>query len=646
MAGVPVRVRGLLAASAVLALLTLVVPTAAVAHAYLVTSTPAAGSRLAAAPRVLTLSFSEPFVSGSERVTIRRYGGGQVALPRPRAGGSVIRQPLPHALRGIYIVSWRVLSDDGHLSLGEFAFAVGRGGKLPVLGRSAGASTPWSDVLLSWALFVGLALALGGVVAERFVLRQRAGTVGVGLALAALAAVGQLVTLAGNRAAGGFGQGLEPAALERVVGARPGALTLAVLGAVSLDALLRIRTRFASLAALPLFGALLATALRGHSATSGHGWAVAADFLHLSAAAVWVGALVPLAFLALRAAPSDRRRVLEAGVRRYARLALPTVAIILLSGFVTALAEFDTPSEVVNSDYGRALLVKAGIIAFALALAASARRWGLLPNPGLRLPLLRRLTATEAVSLLAVLAAVAVLVNLAPPRGSARPPPPALGPPPVAGGAVRLADLAGQLVVALTAADRELQLTLVPPAGRPDARLSAEEKRPDGTSVDLYPRPCGAGCYVIRLRRFPGETIVAAKVAASAWPGGTARFAVPWPVPPDASLLLRRVVRKMETVPQFVLQERVTSDSRRTPLASTYRLTGRGFLQTELYRAGAVDARVLARRRGTTELGFALPASQVWYRMWIDGRLRIRRERVVSRGHLIERTFEYRAAGP
>src|SRR5207245_9528693 len=97
--------------------------------------------------------------------------GGTIKLPVSRAAGAVIQQPLPAKLRGVFIVSWRVLSDDGHISLGEFAFAAGSAGALPTVSSSSQGRS-WSEVAASCLLFIGLALALGGLVSERVVWRR------------------------------------------------------------------------------------------------------------------------------------------------------------------------------------------------------------------------------------------------------------------------------------------------------------------------------------------------------------------------------------------------------------------------------------------------------------------------------------------
>ena len=96
----------------------------------------------------------------------------------------------------------------------------------------------------------------------------------------------------------------------------------------------------------------------------------------------------------------------------------------------------------------------------------------------------------------------------------------------------------------------------------------------------------------------------------------------------------------MRSVPTLQLTERVTSG----PGSGTqtgYRLTGKALLASELYLSGAADVRPIGARRGLTELAFALPASNVWYRMTIDRSYRILAETIVSSGHLIQRRFTY-----
>src|SRR5712691_341193 len=197
----PVR---MLSVAPLLVVAALSTPTLASAHSFLIRSDPGAGARLAQSPSLMTMYFSEPFVAGSEHVSVTRSGEAALTLPPPQAKGSAIRQVLPPQLRGVYVVSWRVLSDDGHISLGEFAIAVGSAAALPALGAASSGTTPLSGVAASWLFFVGLALALGGIVSGRLFWRRSAALASVGrlpvlagVALALLGEVWTLVLLAG-----------------------------------------------------------------------------------------------------------------------------------------------------------------------------------------------------------------------------------------------------------------------------------------------------------------------------------------------------------------------------------------------------------------------------------------------------------------
>ncbi|MGH8721060.1 MAG: hypothetical protein ACREU4_03685, partial [Burkholderiales bacterium] len=219
-----------------------------------------------------------------------------------------------------------------------------------------------------------------------------------------------------------------------------------------------------------------------------------------------------------------------------------------------------------------------------------------------------------------------------------------LGPPPLRGPAIRVADFTGQIAVGLAATERQLRFEVVVPGEDvgDELRLAAEVKPPGSLSADLYPRRCGEGCFTIRYRLPPGRTVITADVEVPGLEGGTARFVVPWPLRRERPELLRRVARTMFAVPELKMTELVVSGSSSSRTPGRYRLPGKELLRkAEMYRGGAVDVRVLGRHDRLTELAFALPASNIWYRMWIDETYRVQREVIINRGHLITRTFEY-----
>lgn len=143
------------------------------AHTFLVQSSPQAGERLDASPRLLDLQFTEAVAApSSDQVTIKGTDGQTVRLGRllRSVDGTALSVALPHLSAGGYIISWQVVSaDDGHLSAGDFAFAVGAGAALPTLAGGASASTDWPQVIAGWLLVLGLATGLGGLASEVFI---------------------------------------------------------------------------------------------------------------------------------------------------------------------------------------------------------------------------------------------------------------------------------------------------------------------------------------------------------------------------------------------------------------------------------------------------------------------------------------------
>jgi methionine-rich copper-binding protein CopC len=95
---------------------------AVAAHAHLKDSTPADGSKLAAAPGVLVLEFSEP--AQLTALSITHAGASAHKLSAPAAAAAQVRIALPALTPGEYLVTWRALSADGHLAPGQIHFTV------------------------------------------------------------------------------------------------------------------------------------------------------------------------------------------------------------------------------------------------------------------------------------------------------------------------------------------------------------------------------------------------------------------------------------------------------------------------------------------------------------------------------------------
>jgi copper resistance protein D len=136
---------------------------------------------------------------------------------------------------------------------------------------------------------------------------------------------------------------------------------------------------------------LLAGAYLGALAFAGHGIEglgfersihLASDILHLNAAALWLGALIPLVLLLvrLRRFGGDRWSVAAAAAAgRFSILGILTVNGLLVSGTVNAAFLLGGMHSLIDTAYGRLLLLKIVLFAAMVCLAA-VNRQRLLPR--------------------------------------------------------------------------------------------------------------------------------------------------------------------------------------------------------------------------------------------------------------------------
>ena len=103
-----------------------IVASPASAHDELVSSDPAADASLEALPAQLTLTFSAEIADdeGASEVQVTDAAGTVLTSGSPAVTDNVLTQPLQGAASGAVTVLWKVVSSDGHLISGEFAFTV------------------------------------------------------------------------------------------------------------------------------------------------------------------------------------------------------------------------------------------------------------------------------------------------------------------------------------------------------------------------------------------------------------------------------------------------------------------------------------------------------------------------------------------
>ena len=414
----------------------LVLPGQAFAHATLQKTFPTFGERLSSPPRSVELRFDQyvKAVPGS----IRLYSStGSVGVTRVRNEGRTIEAFIPRLRSGPYTLRWHALSGDGHVVSGVFTFGVRVAA--PPATQAFGASGPTrTENAVRWLYFLALAFLVGGLgfrvlvlrgplpprAEKRFFLITGIGavaTLDVGIAAFILRAEDALQLPFGRLLYGD----LSPIAHTRF-GTAFITMTLGFALVAAFLFLAWLTDRTVLLYPAFVLGLAFASGLSfsGHSAADrGSSWkSELADWAHLSAASLWIGGLVQLAFVVWPLLPDARRTAFLA----FSRLATVCVGVLLLAGVYLSILRLPRLADLWTTGYGQVLLVKIGLVSLAFAWGGAHK---LLAVPAVAngntgvLGRLQRSLIGESMVGMAVLLAAAVLVDANPPaqRAPSRP---------------------------------------------------------------------------------------------------------------------------------------------------------------------------------------------------------------------------------
>jgi putative copper export protein len=197
--------------------------------------------------------------------------------------------------------------------------------------------------------------------------------------------------------------------------------------AIVLALILAPRFRFAAAASVAL--AFLTIAASGHANSADPRLlAVATDWTHLVAAAVWTGGIaqIVIAWLPVirRVDRALRSEVIRTVLGRFGKFALPAFLIVAMTGLANALIELGEVNALWDSAYGRVLAAKIGLVgliavaSYMHALRIRPRLLARNPHPPGRLECRHwRLLSAEPLLAVAVVGVAAALVAFPlPPR--------------------------------------------------------------------------------------------------------------------------------------------------------------------------------------------------------------------------------------
>jgi copper transport protein len=361
----------------------------AAAHAELVKIAPANGAQLTRPPTEVRMTFTESVNLVDDGIRLVDHVGATVPTPEPTVDGRTVTWPMPADLpEGHYVVTWRVLSKDGHPVSGAFSFGVGTAavpGSATSTGTTgtsvnavpSGSTPPWPVVVIRLAGYLAFAL-FAGVAA--FVLlcapsRSNDSTLQLlargGLLGGAIAAVAALLVQGPYAAGASMSRIFDMRLLQETLSTPFGTAMLWRLGLYGVLGVLvwRLPKILTELGTWLVPAAVVATAATiaaaGHAAASGP-IDLLVDALHALTAAFWVGGLVALAALGRSVEPRT--------LHRFSTLAMASVLTLVVTGTLNSLRHLTAVEQLWLTGYGLTLVIKLSLVAGTLAVAAVSRR--------------------------------------------------------------------------------------------------------------------------------------------------------------------------------------------------------------------------------------------------------------------------------
>jgi copper transport protein len=360
------------------------------AHAALVSTEPAASSRLAASPDHVRLVFSEELEPTLAQLSL--VSGDGTVTPLVVSGDPhdvyAIIAPIATLPPGAYRIMWRVVSADGHPVEGSFVFWVGgTQAQAPPTPANMNVPSTWGPTVagapvvpaMLRGIGLGFLMAFAGLLfclirarthdePSQPRLASIAAWLAFGAALFLTMHFAAWMTNAtpDHRLGGSSTDALLASSIGKVESWRTGLAVLA-FWAIALARRSRLSLILATLA-------LIVSGASGHSAAMHPMWAEPARALHLIAGGAWLGALIYLVAYDRKDPGSFAHEAL-----RVSTIALISAIVVTLTGALQGLLFLASPMDIFGSAYGTILLAKiAGLL--VLVLFGAYHRYRILPR--------------------------------------------------------------------------------------------------------------------------------------------------------------------------------------------------------------------------------------------------------------------------
>lgn len=357
----------------------LAVPSTAFGHASLIQSVPEPNSQMDTPPRQIALTFNERIEEKLFYIKVIDEIGRQATSDKAKlnADRTGLTLDLPELPKGAYVVTYHVISADGHPVDGSYVITVGPPRNTTAsIGSEHEHSLSWNmgfADLLKYASRIAsyfALLALTGWVAWSSLQSGQSGETrnrfkGWAIGLQRAYVITLLLVIYTH-----YSELLGEGGAAELVGLFTGtSIGLSWIASLLLALAAFVVLRRNRIADLVWVGALLAAkSVNGHAmAFEPRFAALLLDWIHLAGAALWVGGLL---MIAVFWRTSDvRERLLP----RFSRAALLSVIVLSLTGAASTLIYLPKLDYLLYTQWGTLLLIKIGLVLLVLISAGTIR---------------------------------------------------------------------------------------------------------------------------------------------------------------------------------------------------------------------------------------------------------------------------------
>lgn len=393
------------------------------AHATLISADPSPGGNYAASPSSVTLRFNERVEDSFYFVKAFDQTGKPVTMQKAvlQSDHKGLELPLPKLEAGLYTVSYKIISADGHPVSSSYTFALGQPGNMEGPGTNPANTGNVSRDQGSWGRMYGFFQSL----AKMFYYLLLIGCTG-SLLWKAVSASGQSDRdreWSGRLRFLGMAYGLSLLVWtiftmrSYAITASPGEwlpfLTCTAAGLSLTAQAVVLALAFPFFSRSNVLPAAAGLAMLAAKSASGHLYGKLGipgaflDGLHLAAAALWAGGLLHLAFLLKHRSEDLPREAL-----RFSKWALGSMAVLLAGGAVMTLLLLHELRLITVTLWGKLLLLKIVLVVLVWITGGYLRKRTGAPDPSVTR--WKRVFVADLSLMFTILILVSVLTGLSP----------------------------------------------------------------------------------------------------------------------------------------------------------------------------------------------------------------------------------------